>query len=859
LLKRYRIAAELSQEALAERAGLAARSISDLERGRRRTPYRDTVTKLARALQLSVAETAQLHSVAERRGAPRRHPMEPAPSAPSFDAVQPFVGRQHRGPGQILALAEEPDERATQAPPGAGQLRVVSLPRVATDNLPIPATALLGREAEVRALCALLRDSQARLLTLTGPAGVGKTRLALAVADALRDEFADGVWLVRLAQLADPDLVLATIAETLGVPEQGGRPLLETLCARVREKRMLVVLDNFEHVIEAASTLGAVLEQSPGLTLLITSRAPLRLRGERAAPLDPLPAPTAARTRLPPEALMRYAAVALFVARAGDVQPAFALTAANAPTIAAICARLDGLPLAIELAAARITLLSPEALLSRLSHQLTLLTGGPRDAEERQRTMRATLAWSEALLTAEEQTLFQRLAVFAGGGALEAVEAVCAAPAGVEPVGLEVLDGLGRLVDHSLVQRRGEDGVATASEPRIGMLHVIREYALERLEASDGGREAEALRLAHAAYFLALAERAEPELTGPEATLWLDRLEREHDNLRAALGWARTGGQSGVETGLRLVAALWRFWWARGHVREGQAWVEELLAREMTQRPGLVTAAPEEVADAGTGDALRTGAAVDRRVGALLAGSSLALWLGEHAQAQTWLEQAGTLGRATGDRRTMADVLNSLGLLAGQRGDHEQAAARFAESLALMRALDNRRGIAVTLNNLADVALFQGALERATVAFTEALALARELGDRDHIAMCLQNLGAVARKRGAIAQAEALQREALALFRDLGEPHHCTEALEQLGATAGVARQGERAARLLGAATAVRRTLDTPQPLLERAETDEAVAFARADLGEPRWAAAFAAGQALSLEQAIAEALGEDD
>jgi predicted ATPase/transcriptional regulator with XRE-family HTH domain/Tfp pilus assembly protein PilF len=870
LLKRHRIAAGLTQEALAERARLAARTISDLERGLRPFPYRDTITKLARALQLSEAEAAQLQAAAQRHGAPRLPPADAAPAAHAGGADAPVGDHQRMGPGSALALARqlgEPVEpSAEMAPPSAGQLRVVPFPRVATDNLPTPPTPLIGRDQEVEAVCALLRAPAVRLLTVTGTAGVGKTRLALAVAAELVDEVADGVWFVRLSRLADPGLVLSTIAQTLGVTDQSGRPLLATLCASLRDKRLLLVLDNFEHVLGAASEVSALLSATTGLQIVVTSRTPLRLRGERAYPLDPLPTPDPAR--LPPrDELTRYAAVALFVARACDVQPSFALIAANAPTIAAICARLEGLPLAIELAAARVRLLPPEALLARLSSQLKLLTGGARDAEERQRTMRATLAWSEALLTAEEQTLFQRLAVFAGGATLEAAEAVCAAPAGVEPLGLEVLEGLGRLVDHSLVQRRIEeaerregsasgDGVAGGSEPHIGMLHVIREYALERLEASDGGREAEALRQAHAAYFLALAERAEPELRGPEAAIWLERLEREHDNLRAALGWAQTRGDRGVETGLRLVGALGWFWWARGHLREGRAWAEGLLAQDVGQRPGSeAEAQAEEVA--GIADTAHTGAGAEAaiRARALLAGGHLVVSLGEHATAQTWLEQAAALGRATGDRHTTARALNSLGLLAGQLGDSERAAARFAESLALNRALENRRGVAVALNNLGDVAVYQGDLERATVAFTEALALAREMGDRDHTAMCLQNLGTVARKRGEVAQAEALQREALALFQALGEPHHCAEALEYLGSTAGAAGQGERAARLLGAAAAVRQTLGTPLPAFERAEMDEAVAVARADLGEPRWEAAFAAGQALALEQAIAEAL----
>jgi non-specific serine/threonine protein kinase len=399
------------------------------------------------------------------------------------------------------------------------------------------------------------------------------------------------------------------------------------------------------------------------------------------------------------------------------------------------------------------------------------------------------------------------------------------------PLDLDVLEGLSTLVDQSLVQQREE-----GSAPRFGMLHVLREYALEQLEASG---EAEALRRAHAACYLTLAEQAEPALTGPEQGVWLERLEGEHDNLRAALGWAREPGE--VETGLRLVAALWWFWRVRGHLREGRAWVAALLG------PVATPAAASEAATA-------------TRARALFTGGDLALWQSDFAAAAPWLEQATTQARATGDVRTAAHALNSLGLLALHQGDQERAAAYFEESLTLTRAVGDQRGIGQALNNLGNVAVYQGDLERAAAAFAEALAHFRQAGDRGSVALALMNLGWVARKRGEVAQAKALLHEALALFRELGDPRRCAEGLEELAATAGVAEpagQGERAARLLGAAAAVRETLGAPPPPEERAETEQGVAAARAALGEERWAAAFAAGQALTLEQAIAEALGE--
>jgi predicted ATPase/class 3 adenylate cyclase/Tfp pilus assembly protein PilF len=719
-------------------------------------------------------------------------------------------------------------------------------------NLPLQPTPLLDREEQLPALCALLRQEDVRLVTLTGPGGIGKTRLAVQVAAELvgGDDFADGVWFVRLSRLVDPTLVAPTIAQTLGLKEQGSEPLADVLRAHLADKSLLLALDNFEQVVGAAGEMATLLAASPGLKLLVTSRSRLSLRGEREYPLAPLPLPEPAPRRpgrpgrgpaLAPERLAQYAAVALFIERAQAARPDFAVTAANAPAIAEICARLDGLPLAIELAGARVKLLPPEALLARLSTALKLLTGGARDLEERQQTMRNTLAWSYDLLQPEERRLFRRLAVFVGGCTLEAAEAACVAPAGAAALELDLLDGLSALVDHSLVQLRDEGG-----EPRFGMLQVIREYALERLEASG---EIEALRRAHAATFLALAERAEPELSGLEGAAWQERLEREHDNLRAALSWAQSRGDA--ETGLRLVAALWRFWWARGRLREGRAWAEALLA--LADGSGRASGAEDGLEPPNA--APMAPALVRAR--ALRAGGVLALWQGDEAAARPWLEEAVTLARVAGDRRAAAAALGDLGIIASHQGDLEQAAARYEESLALLREVGHQRNIATTLGNLGDLVARQGDLERATAYLQEALALLRATGYSAAVAINLLNLGWVARQRGEHAQAEALGREALALARELGDPRLCAELLEYLAATAGVAMQGERAARLLGTAAAVRETLGAAQPAVERDDVERAVAAARATLGEERWAAAIAAGRALSLEQAIAEALDE--
>ncbi len=453
-------------------------------------------------------------------------------------------------------------------------------------NLPVQPTPLLGRDEPLAAVCALLRRDDARLVTITGPGGIGKTRLAVQVAAELLDDVPDGVWFVRLSRLTDPGLVLPTVAQTLAVHETAGQPLAETLRASLREKRLLLLLDNFEQVVGAAADLAALLEAAPHLKLLVTSRVSLHLRGEREYPLVPLPLPDAGH--LPaPEQLSQYAAVALFIERARDARPDFLVTPANGPAIAEICARLDGLPLAIELAAVRVKLLPPEALLTRLSSRLKLLTSGARDLEERQQTMRATIAWSEGLLSPAERVLFRRLAVFVGGATLEAAEAVCVAPAGAEPLQLDLLDGLGTLVDHSLVRQRDEGG-----EPRFGMLSVIREYALERLGASG---EAEALSQAHLVYYLALGDQFLRAENSTWSTLemqgWFDRIEREHDNFRAALaralacataahqpGGAPIGSEPFLESGLRLAGDLLWFWSTQGYLSERREWLESFLA-----------------------------------------------------------------------------------------------------------------------------------------------------------------------------------------------------------------------------------------------------------------------------------------
>jgi len=768
LLKRHRTAAGLAQEALAERARLSRKAVSALECGERLAPRRDTVRLLADALGLTDAERAAFEAAARPCAA------SPTDSAP---------------------------------------------PRDPPCNLPAPPTPLLGREREVARALELLRRDGVRLLTLSGPAGVGKTRLSVDVAAGLRADYADGVFLVSLAPLRDPALVASAITQALGVREQGDRPLHDTLIEHLRDKRLLLLLDNFEHVAQAAPLLAELLAACPTLTLLVTSRAPVHVRGEHTLPVPPLAVPDLAAI-LPLDTLAALPAVALFVQRAEAVAPDFALTPANAAAVAAICRRLDGLPLAIELAAARVTLLSPEALLARLDHRLPMLVGGARDLPERQQTLHAAIGWSYDLLHAGERALFRRLSVFAGGATLDAVEAVCGAGGELEG---DALEWLAALVDKNLLRR--EEG--PSGEPRVGLLETIREYGREQLAANG---ELEATGRAHTAYYLTLVETAQPEIVGPRQQAWLERLEREHDNLRAALRWASESNE--IELGLRLAGVLWRLWYMHGHLDEGRAWLEGLLERKGT------------VATAVRAEALR-GAGV------------LAVQQGELGSATALCAESLTLYRDLGDIRGIADMLNALANAAREQGDYARAMVLYEDSLARYRALEDTQGIAVALNNLGTAARYHGNLERAATLYQDSLALRRTLGDTQGIAHTLKNLGAVAQARGDVVQAPVWYTEGLTLSRSTGNTWLMAPILEGLAGVARLQGRAEGAARLMGAAATLRKNIGSTLTPVERDGYGRDKDTVRAALGEESFAAAWAEGAALSLEQAVAEALEE--
>jgi predicted ATPase/class 3 adenylate cyclase len=696
------------------------------------------------------------------------------------------------------------------------------------NNLPTQLTPLIGREQAVQAVVALLTSADIRLVTLTGPGGIGKTRLGLQVAAELTGDYADGVYVVELAPISDPGLVAGRITQTLGLVDTSGRPLLDLLVERLRDRRMLLVLDNFEQVLDGAPVVDDLLRCCPTLSVLVTSRAPLQLRGEHEYPVPPLVLPEAGRP-VTPEVLSQYEAVALFIERATAIRPDFAVTNANAPAVAAICARLDGLPLAIELAAARIRLLAPGALLARLGHSLDFLTGGRRDLPARQQTLRSAIAWSYDLLRPPEQRLYRRLGVFVGGFTLEATEAVCD-PDG--DLGIDALDGVSALVDASLVRQDHTVG----DEPHFTMLETIREYALEQLDASG---EASRAHLRHREYFVTFAERAAPELRGRQGTVWFDRLEEEHGNCRAALD-AVEAESDGTDVAASMAEALAWFWVMRGHGREARGRVDRLVART-------------------------TGSPASRATLLGVAGF-IGAQMGDIAAAIPCLERSLALWREIGDERGLATGIANLAAATWQGGDRATAMVLVEECVGLLRRVGAQRPhseiiatyVESPIATLARLSEHHGDRARAENLFDEALSICRANGDRHGIANALRGLGSLAFGEGATERAVTLLQESLSLLRELVDAPCGTDNLEQLAYVATLRGHHVRAARLLGAAERLRIDAGVAPRPSTLAVHDRTVTAACTALGEAVFAAERSHGDELTFAEAVAYALDDE-
>ena len=731
-----------------------------------------------------------------------------------------------------------------------------------SSNLPVPRTAFIGREPEAAALRQLLGRDDVRLVTLTGPGGIGKTRLALQVAGEIGDQFPAGVCFVSLSVVAAPGLIASAIAQAVGVRETGNQSAQESLKDYLGglDQPMLLLLDNFEHLVSAAPVISDLLSAGPKLKVVVTSQSPLHVYGEHEFPVPPLALP-ASKSSLPLDVLSRLPAIALFVERARAVKHDFILTSENAPAVAAVCARLDGLPLAIELAAARIKLLSPSAMLARLESCLNLLTGGARDLPTRQQTLRGTVDWSYGLLNPAEQTLFRRLSVFLGGCTLEAAEAVCDTAG---DLGLDVLDGMASMVDKSLAQQV-EDA---AGETRFVMLSTIREYALERLAASD---DVVATRRSHAAYYLVLAEEGALEAAAhPE---WLDRFEVEHDNFRAALEYLIKIGDA--DWGLRLGTALFHFWETREYLTEGRSRIARLLAVEGAAarpklRSRLLFCAAVLAGEQGDytaahqlfEESLETCVELNDNRGVAVALNALAVNArdrGEFSTASLLLERCVAIWRDEGDPADVARALSNLANVSKLQGEATLASSLYDECLAIFRKVGDVAGIAWTLNYQGDVARESNDLTAARSYYEQSLAAFSLSRDGWGIASALSDLAGLSWDQGDNDEARRLYGESIQMFQNLGHKRGIARVLECLAANAAAQSNAVQSLHFAGAAAALRERLGTPLTPAEQHKLEKVLEFARRTLGNAAGLTAWMEGWALPVEQAIQQALSSGE
>ena len=774
LVRKHRIAAGLSQEALAERAGISTRGLSDLERGLSRSARLHTLARLADALGLSGDARTELLSA-----------------------------------GQPVSSSSQPEPLAETSPPSPAPSTVRATQRPAP-SLPVTLTSFVGRHAELAEARALLQER--RLLTLVGPGGMGKTRLALAVCDSVASEYQDGVVFVGLAPVADAGLLVQTVATALGL--QAEQTLLPALIQLLEPRQLLVMLDNCEHLAQAcAEFVEQVLVSCPSVRILATSREPIGVRAETVWRVPALHLPQVDQMS-DIQSLGQVEAVQLFVARARAVQRAFTLTEHNARAVAALCLRLDGIPLAIELAAARVRALSPAQLTARLDDRLRLLVDDGRTTPPRHQTLRATIDWSYDLLGDDERTLFARLAVFAGGWTLEAAESVCAD----DQLPLDaVLDLLVRLVDRSLViAEPGQDGGM-----RYWMLETLRQYARERMAEQPS---ADALQQRHAEYFLALAREAEPELYGASQLAWINRLELELPNIRAALGWALRGGA--VDIALELATALRFFWYLHGYYDEGCDWLQAGLQHPDARVPSVT------------------------RARALNAVGYLRSLSGRRSEGAHYLREGLAIGRALGDMPCVAFALRYLGTVANAENDARGARPYLEESLAYYRETGSRADVALGVMYLADALQLLGEYDHAERLYHESVDTLRALGNINILPYPLRRLAYLALRQGNARRAAELYRESLASNRQVGERQGIAASLVGIAEVAMALGDADDAARLIGAVDAVLADLGNQLLVLDREQYERTTAAVRTCLGDAALAKFRAIGERLSMQEA---------